>query len=64
MFEFLLGLFLALLSGTASIGQISSIDSIGNNPSFATVIEWECIMPQDGETCYLAFTEHGIETGP
>jgi len=63
MFEFLLGLFLALISGTASVGQISSTDSVGNNSSSATVIEWPC-PPDNDETCWMVISAQGIETGP
>jgi len=54
---------LALISGTASVGQISSTDSVGNNSSSATVIEWPC-PPDNDETCWMVISAQGIETGP
>ena len=62
IFLFWLGLILALLNGSAMIGQTSSLDSEGNT-SFATIIEWSC-LPDYDETCYLIMSDQGIETGP
>jgi hypothetical protein len=62
MILFLVGMLVALLTNTTTVGQISSLDSEGNI-SVATVIEWSCPSDND-ETCWMVISDQGIETGP
>jgi hypothetical protein len=63
MILFLLGMFIALLTNSATISQVSSIDSLGNRATTITAIEWLCPNDYD-ETCFMTISDQGIETGP
>lgn len=62
MMLFLLGMLMALLTNSATISQVSSVDTLGNS-AFTTRIEWPC-PPDNDETCWMVISDQGIKTGP
>lgn len=62
MIEFLLGMVLALVAGTAQITTLPGVSSTDPSP-YVIEVTWTC-PGEDAETCFLLWGPGHLHTGP